>query len=63
MKLRAVLFDRDNTIASTDETVYQEAALWIGARFGLDPRQAGRVLAGLRDLPHAGRPAPNRLPP
>lgn len=47
MKLRAVLFDRDNTIASTDETVYQEAAIWIGTRFGLDPRQAGRVLAGL----------------
>ena len=47
MKLRAVLFDRDNTIASTDETVYHEAAVWMGTRFGLDPRQAGQVLAGL----------------
>lgn len=47
MSLRAVLFDRDNTIAYTDEAVYRDAALWTGERFSLDPRQAGRTLAAL----------------
>ncbi|MFC4425496.1 HAD family hydrolase [Deinococcus navajonensis] len=43
-RLRAVLFDRDDTIAYTDPTVYEEAAGWIAARFGVGPREAGRAL-------------------
>lgn len=44
--LRAVLFDRDDTIAFTDPGVYREAALWGHATFGLDARTFG---AALRD--------------
>ncbi|GAA5437358.1 phosphatase Rv3376 [Deinococcus aquaticus] len=39
--LRAVLFDRDDTIAYTDPGVYREAALWAAQAFGLDPREVG----------------------
>lgn len=39
--LRAVLFDRDDTIAYTDPGVYREAALWAAQTFGLDPREVG----------------------
>lgn len=45
--LKAVLFDRDDTLAVTDPAVYREAAQWLAGRFGLDPRQAGQTLAGL----------------
>lgn len=43
--LRAVLFDRDDTLARTDPGVYREAALWAASRFGLDAREAGRRMA------------------
>lgn len=43
--LRAVLFDRDETLAWTDKTVYREAALWLAERYGLDPRAAGETMA------------------
>ncbi|WP_291427812.1 HAD family hydrolase [Deinococcus sp.] len=43
--LRAVLFDRDDTIAYTDHGVYREAALWAAQAFGLDPRE---VAAGMQ---------------
>ena len=42
--LRAVLFDRDDTIAFTDPGVYREAALWGQATFGLDARTFGEAL-------------------
>ena len=42
--LRAVLFDRDDTIAWTDPSVYREAALWAAERFGLDPKAVGQAL-------------------
>ena len=45
--LKAVLFDRDDTLAVTDPAVYREAAQWLAGRFGLDPRHAGQTLAGL----------------
>lgn len=45
--LKAVLFDRDDTIAYTDREVYREAAIWTAGRFGLEPRRVGEVLAGL----------------
>ncbi|WP_233218575.1 HAD family hydrolase [Deinococcus arcticus] len=44
--LRAVLFDRDDTIAYTDPDVYREAAAWIAQTFGLGPDAA---LHALRD--------------
>lgn len=43
--LRAVLFDRDDTLARTDPGVYREAAAWAASRFGLDAREAGRRMA------------------
>ncbi|MEW6422840.1 MAG: HAD family phosphatase [Deinococcota bacterium] len=43
-RIRAVLFDRDDTLALTDPGVYREAAHWIAERFGLDARQAGEAL-------------------
>ncbi|GGK88220.1 HAD family hydrolase [Deinococcus radiotolerans] len=42
--LRAVLFDRDDTIAFTDPGVYREAALWGHATFGIDARSFGEAL-------------------
>jgi putative hydrolase of the HAD superfamily len=44
MPIRGVLFDRDETIAYTDPSVYREAALWAAQRFGLDPRHVGQAL-------------------
>lgn len=38
--LHAVLFDRDDTLSLNDEGVYRQAALWVAAHFGLDPREA-----------------------
>lgn len=45
--LKAVLFDRDDTLAYTDPSVYREAALWVAERYGVDAREAGRILAEL----------------
>ncbi|WP_412029139.1 HAD family hydrolase [Deinococcus yunweiensis] len=45
--LRAVLFDRDDTIAYTDRSVYRDAATWGAAHFGLEAAQIGRTLAAL----------------
>lgn len=42
--IRAVLFDRDDTIAYTDAAVYRDAARWGNGRFGLDPRAVGEAL-------------------
>jgi putative hydrolase of the HAD superfamily len=42
--LRAVLFDRDDTLAWTDPSVYREAAMWAGGHFGLDPATVGQAL-------------------
>lgn len=44
--LRAVLFDRDGTLAVTDTSVYREAAGWLAARTGLEARVIGAALAG-----------------
>lgn len=44
-RLRAVLFDRDDTIAYTDPQVYREAAAWAAGRFGLDAQVVGEALA------------------
>lgn len=38
--LRAVLFDRDDTLSLNDAGVYRQAALWLHERQGLDPRAA-----------------------
>lgn len=43
--LKAVLFDRDDTLAYTDHSVYREAALWAAQQFGLDAREVGQALA------------------
>lgn len=43
--IKAVLFDRDDTIAYTDHSVYREAALWTAQKYDLDPRQVGQTLA------------------
>lgn len=42
--LRAVLFDRDDTIAYTDREVYAEAARWAAAEYGLDAHSVGREM-------------------
>lgn len=42
--LRAVLFDRDDTIAFTDPGVYREAARWGQETFGIDARTFGGAL-------------------
>lgn len=39
--VRAVLFDRDDTIAFTDREVYAEAARWAAEEYGLDARVVG----------------------
>lgn len=43
--LRAVLFDRDDTLTYTDHAVYREAALWTANEFGLDAAQVEGMLA------------------
>ncbi|THF88322.1 HAD family phosphatase [Deinococcus sp. KSM4-11] len=45
--LRAVLFDRDDTIAYTDQAVYRDAARWAASRYGLDASHVGHVLAAV----------------
>ncbi len=42
--IRAVLFDRDDTLSLTDVGVYQQAARWAAERYGLDPREAGKAM-------------------
>ncbi|MDV6374026.1 HAD family hydrolase [Deinococcus arenicola] len=42
--LRAVLFDRDDTIAFTDQSVYAEAARWAAAKYGLNARAVGAAM-------------------
>lgn len=42
--LRAVLFDRDDTIAYTDRGVYREAAMWAATRYGLDAARVAETL-------------------
>jgi putative hydrolase of the HAD superfamily len=42
--IRGVLFDRDETIAYTDPSVYRQAALWAAQEFGLDAREVGKAL-------------------
>jgi putative hydrolase of the HAD superfamily len=44
--LRAVLFDRDDTIAFTDREVYAEAARWAAAEYGLDAQAVGAQMLG-----------------
>ncbi|MGY2893023.1 putative hydrolase of the HAD superfamily [Deinococcus sp. UYEF24] len=43
-RIRGVLFDRDETIAYTDPSVYREAATWAAAHFGLDVKAVGAAL-------------------
>ncbi|MFC4453302.1 HAD family phosphatase [Deinococcus sonorensis] len=47
MPIRAVLFDRDDTIAVTDRGVFREAAQWTAQRVGQDPREVGEALQQL----------------
>ena len=42
--LRAVLFDRDDTIAYTDREVYAEAARWAAQTYGLDAQAVGTAM-------------------
>ena len=42
--VRGVLFDRDETIAYTDPSVYREAATWAANHFGLDVKAVGQAL-------------------
>ncbi|OLV19073.1 HAD family hydrolase [Deinococcus marmoris] len=44
--LKAVLFDRDDTIAYTDREVYAEAARWAAGKYGLDARAVGTAMLG-----------------
>lgn len=46
LPLRAVLFDRDDTLAFTDRAVYAEAARWAEAEYGLDARAVGAAMLG-----------------
>lgn len=40
LSIRAVLFDRDNTLAYTDVQVYKEAASWLAKNHNLNPEKA-----------------------
>ena len=42
--IKGVLFDRDETIAYTDQEVYREAAMWAAEHFGLEPKAVGAAL-------------------
>lgn len=44
LPLRAVLFDRDDTLARSAPEMYLEAADWLAARHGLDAAAAHRAL-------------------
>lgn len=43
--VKAVLFDRDETLSITDFSMYQQAAAWIEAQWGTPAQQALKVLA------------------
>ncbi len=43
-RIRAVLFDRDDTLAFTDHEVYAEAARWAARTYGLDAREVGAAM-------------------
>lgn len=45
--LKAVLFDRDDTLVTTDPGMYREAALWAADHFGLDARVVGSTMQTL----------------
>lgn len=45
--IKAVLFDRDDTLVTTDPGVYREAAVWASRQFGLDARTVGTRMAQL----------------
>ncbi len=42
--LRAVLFDRDDTLSRTDANVYREAARWLHDRYGIEPRRGAQQM-------------------
>ncbi|CAM3600965.1 HAD family hydrolase [Deinococcus frigens] len=46
VSLKAVLFDRDDTIAYTDREVYGEAARWAAGEYGLEARAVGEAMLG-----------------
>lgn len=45
--IKAVLFDRDNTLAQTDVAVYAQAGQWLAQHFGQDASHAQRTLVAL----------------
>lgn len=45
--IRAVLFDRDDTIAYTDQDVQRQAAIWTAQKHQLEPQLVGHTLAQL----------------
>lgn len=42
--VKAVLFDRDDTLSLTDHEVYRQAAEWLHQQHGVDPREAARQM-------------------
>lgn len=42
--VKAVLFDRDDTLSLTDQQRYLQAAEWLRERHGVDPRDAARQM-------------------
>lgn len=42
--IRAVLFDRDDTLSFSDPAVYRQAAEWAARTYGLDPRAAALAM-------------------
>ncbi|PYE54902.1 HAD family hydrolase [Deinococcus yavapaiensis] len=42
--VKAVLFDRDDTLSLTDHDVYRQAAAWVARRFDLDGRFAANAM-------------------
>ena len=42
--LRAVLFDRDDTLSRTDAGVYREAARWLHDHYGIEPKRGAREM-------------------
>lgn len=45
MTIRAVLFDRDQTLTVTDVGVYAEAGEWLAEKYGLEAKAAAKTLA------------------
>lgn len=42
--IKAVLFDRDDTLSLTNRDVYRQAAAWVARRYGLDPKVAANAM-------------------